>query len=388
MNEVVHVESIPDKRQDRYEGLDQLRGLLAFSVMIYHYTEWQKIQLPWLLQQPLSLLGVYAVCTFYTLSGFALFVVYRQRRIDTSFLSEFWIKRACRIVPLFWLVSTITLLITKTPVVSWADHLNCRTLLLNYSLFFSWLDPSAYIATGAWSIGNEWAFYTLFPLLIWASRSKQGLWISGLSVISVTLWFSFVALDARMPLEDQWSVYIHPLNQLVLFAAGVMLGPTIITGKQHNFFPVQVIAAAALFVAASYVSNVPYWVIGLGRLAMVSICIVCCHGFAITRLKHGWTSRFLTFLGAISYTMYLMHPVVHHCVSKVLGKLQSMIGKASFGDSLLNGLNLAGSVAATLLISEVVYRFIEKPVIALGKRLGTRRNAPIAGPNATASINT
>ena len=62
-------------RQDRYEGLDQLRGILAFSVMIYHYTEWQKIQLPWLLHQPLSLIGVYAVGTFYTLSGFALYVV-------------------------------------------------------------------------------------------------------------------------------------------------------------------------------------------------------------------------------------------------------------------------------------------------------------------------
>lgn len=366
-------------RPDRYEGLDQLRGLLAFSVMIYHYTEWQKIQLPWLFYQPLSLIGVYAVGTFYTLSGFALYVVYRERKISSLFLLEFWIKRICRIVPLFWLVSTITLLITKVPAVPWSEHLDVRTILLNYSLLFSWLDPSAYLATGAWSIGNEWAFYTLFPLILWASRFRSGQWITGVAVILITCWFAFLELDPNTSLENQWGTYIHPLNQLILFAAGVLFGPTIIKPTFRNNFPIQVAVATALFVAASYFSDISHWVSGFGRLAMVAICVICCQGFAITRLEHGWTSRILTFLGSISYTMYLMHPIAHHCVSKVLGKIQSLTGKPIFGDQLLNVLNFVGSIAATLVISAIIYRFLEKPVIALGKRLARRRNVPIAG---------
>jgi exopolysaccharide production protein ExoZ len=356
-----------------------LRGLLAFSVMIYHYTEWQKIQLPWLLQQPLSLLGVYAVGTFYTLSGFALYVVYREKNIGLSFLSEFWIKRVCRIVPLFWLVSTVTLLITKTPAVPWSEHLEIRTIFLNYSLLFSWVDPSAYLATGAWSIGNEWAFYTLFPLILWTSRFKSGLCITGVAVLATTCWFAFSLMNASTPLDQQWGTYIHPLNQLVLFSAGVLLGPTIITAAFHKAYPTQVWVTAVLFVVASYLSDVSHWVSGFGRLTMVAICVICCQGFAITRLEHGWTSKILTFLGSISYTMYLMHPIAHHCVCKVLGKIQSLTGKQTFGDQALNILNFVSSIAATLVISAIIYRFLEKPVIALGKRLSRRRRHAIAG---------
>jgi peptidoglycan/LPS O-acetylase OafA/YrhL len=365
--------------KQRYEGLDQLRGILAFSVMVYHYAEWQKIQLPWLFHQPLSLIGVYAVGTFYTLSGFALYVVYRERKISRIFLLEFWIKRICRIVPLFWLVSTITLLITKVPAVLWSEHIDVQMILLNYSLLFSWFDPSAYLATGAWSIGNEWAFYTLFPLMLLASRFRSGQWITGVAVLVVTCWFTFVAMDANTSLENQWVTYIHPLNQLILFAAGVLFGPTIIKSTCRKTFPVQVSVATALFVAASYFSDISHWVSGFGRLAMVAICVICCQGFAITRLEHGWTPRILTFLGSISYTMYLMHPIAHHCVNKVLGKIQSLTGKTTFGDQLLDVLSFVGSIAATLVISAIIYRFLEKPFIALGKRLARRHDVPIAG---------
>jgi peptidoglycan/LPS O-acetylase OafA/YrhL len=42
-------------------------------------------------------------------------------------------------------------------------------------------------------------------------------------------------------------------------------------------------------------------------------------------------------------------------------------------------LNFVGSIAATLVISAIIYRFLEKPVIALGKHLARRRNVFIAG---------
>lgn len=345
--------------------------------MIYHYTEWQQTPLPWLIKDPLSLLGIYAVCTFYTLSGFALFVVYRQRRIQASLLSEFWIKRVFRIVPLFWLVSTLAVLITKSASLSWAEHLDAWTIFLNYSLLFSWLDPTAYLATGAWSIGNEWAFYTIFPLILYASRYKQTLWLSAVVIIFVTGWFAFKVIDAEIALEDQWSAYVHPLNQIALFAAGVMLGPTIIRNRFHTSLPVYAILAAAVFVVASYFSDIPHWVTGFGRFAMISICVICCHGFAVTRFQHGWTSMILTFLGSISYTMYLMHPIIFSCVSRVLGKIQSMTGNQHFPDQFLNNLSLGCSIVATLASSVIIYRFLEKPMIALGKRIVSRlaRNA-------------
>ncbi|MEO5917118.1 MAG: acyltransferase [Luteolibacter sp.] len=348
----------------RYEGLDQLRGLLAFSVMVYHYAEWHRLPLPWHIQRPLNLLGIYAVCTFYTLSGSALYIVYRNREINRSFASEFWIKRVFRIIPLFWLVSTIALL-TETSSADW----NLWKIFLNYSLLFSWIDPHAYFATGAWSIGNEWAFYTLFPLILWSTRSRVSSGLLIAAVILVTSWYAFHVLSPAHSVEEQWKSYIQPLNHLILFSFGVVIGPSMVRARLHPTFPARVYGAALVFILASYLAEVPTWVSGFGRFLLVAVCLVCCQGFAVTQLKKGNLSKSLTFLGSISYTMYLMHPIVHHGISKVGGKIQSIIGKSSIGDGVLSGVVFSGSVIATIFISMVVYRYLETPAIALGKRL-------------------
>ena len=143
-------------REQRYQGLDHLRGMLATLVMIYHCLLWLEVSesAPLILRGPLQLIGLYAVSTFYALSGAALFLVYRNRAVDRPFLREFVIKRAFRIIPLFWAATTATMVYRGFAPL----RENPLEVMLSYSMLFSWVNPKAYFAVGAWSIGNEWAF--------------------------------------------------------------------------------------------------------------------------------------------------------------------------------------------------------------------------------------
>jgi exopolysaccharide production protein ExoZ len=61
---------------DRIKGLDWLRGLMAFSIMLYHYSSLSFVE-----QDAGTLLGrlsVYAVSIFFILSGLSIAVAYNK----------------------------------------------------------------------------------------------------------------------------------------------------------------------------------------------------------------------------------------------------------------------------------------------------------------------
>jgi peptidoglycan/LPS O-acetylase OafA/YrhL len=87
-------------------------------------------------------------------------------------------------------------------------------------------------------------------------------------------------------------------------------------------------------------------------------------GVALRRHRApGWLRR----LGVVSYAVYLLHPLVLAAVPQVGG---------AAGTALV-------WTAITLLLAEVAHRVVERPAIALGRRLGLRR---VSGSSAAASV--
>lgn len=348
----------------RIHGLDQLRGLLAFSVMLYHYALWSEVQLPALADSVLHMLGIYAVSSFYVLSGAALFIVYHKKPVDFIFLRDFAIKRTARIVPLFWLATTLNLL----PGWWQAGWLPSREqLVLTYSLAFSWLDPSAYYAVGAWSIGNEWAFYSLFPLLMLAWRFHR-IAFGALLVLCACcgLVYAYRFLDASVPYTEQWDRYIEPLNQVVLFAFGVALGGPILRRGIHNRTALWVGGiSTAVFVALAhhvYQNHLPS-VMGFNRVVFVVICFAWCYAAGLAR-PPALISGAVEFLGKLSYSVYLLHPLAHNYLNILLRKLHLELepGLVAYGLAL----------PLTLVASWASYTWMEKPAMQWGKRLVAR----------------
>jgi peptidoglycan/LPS O-acetylase OafA/YrhL len=78
----------------------------------------------------------------------------------------------------------------------------------------------------------------------------------------------------------------------------------------------------------------------------------------------------LTHLGRISYSVYLWHFTVLLCFTPRFLHGLNAVGLVSPAPANLVG--LVGTVLATVVVSDLSYRCIEKPCIALGRRVSRR----------------
>ena len=158
----------------RIEALDYLRGLMAASVMVYHYVSWATPSHSSNSESLLGKLGIYAVSIFYILSGLSLSLVYKNKLSSGTEIRSYFIKRIFRIFPLFWFCTTIALLYKYAfSIISGEPFVfPLYKAILNYSLTFGFIDNSAYLTTGAWSIGNEMVFYLTLPFILFLNRGN------------------------------------------------------------------------------------------------------------------------------------------------------------------------------------------------------------------------
>jgi peptidoglycan/LPS O-acetylase OafA/YrhL len=344
----------------RNETLDYLRGLLALSVMAYHYLSWAGVMLPWPLNQTLQRLGIYGVSAFYVLSGAALGLVYANREVNRPFLREFAAKRFWRIVPLFWLASFLAILpplwvaaLRHNPALA-PDPLR---VLLNFSLLFAWVQPHAALTVGGWSIGNELVFYSLFPFLLLALRSR-GRWLVAVGMAALTAFFAFRVLSPAVPLPEQWVAYVHPLNQIHFFAGGVGIGLFTRAHPKLPALPLQALALATALLFVSWPAATPAALVsGWARLLFSLLALAACFAAATWgRPLPGWPARALRWLGGVSYSLYLLHPLVWYWLTVPLRRLHSPL------------LILALAVPVSLALAHLCYQRLELPAQRWGRR--------------------
>lgn len=367
----------------RVHALDYLRGLLAVAVMAYHYVVWSGVELG--AETVLGRLGVYAVSTFYILSGLSLGLVYRNRMCSVDDVVSFAIKRIFRIFPLFWLsVSLAICLSLARAVITGVDYLpDWWRIFLNYSLLFGFVEPSAYLTTGAWSIGNEMVFYALFPFLLFLARGGRYLFVAMfVMAIGVGAYFAFEVLDRNIPLVKQWDVYINPFNQLLLFVCGMSIAffPAIPNRRSLVGGVLLVLFGCFAFVATPAVGDKIALVTGIERLLLCFSCISVVFGVYLTGVQiKGVAGTILSFLGEGCYSIYLLHPIVG---SAIVG-----IGVRLGVDAPIGYLV---SVPTSLLAAWITFRWLERPMMAIGAKVSRYRCmapcAPAVPEAATKSV--
>jgi peptidoglycan/LPS O-acetylase OafA/YrhL len=212
---VVKTDTKSISQRPRLEWLDYLRGILAVSVMVCHFTAWHSIPWPPVVDKLIEKAGTFAVSGFYVISGYSIAYIYFQQGLSRSFLISFAIKRFLRLAPLLWLTIALAFLMGYAFTI--------EKLLLNVTLLFGFVAHDRYIATGSWSIGNEIVFYALFPaLMFFAPQIKARIWCSAvlLAAFVFAWWAALFWIPNATSTEMMWSRYIHPANQFWLFAVG------------------------------------------------------------------------------------------------------------------------------------------------------------------------
>ncbi len=341
----------------RLDWLDYLRGFLACAVMVYHFTEWNSIRWPEAVASLVGKSGPIAVSGFYIISGYSIAYVYFRKSLNFSFLASFAAKRFFRLAPLLWLAILLSYLV--------GYEFSFRKLLLNVSLLFGFVAHDRYIATGSWSIGNEMVFYALFPLLmIFPRPAAAKIWcvtvLCGSLVFAVWAALSWIPSSASE--EVMWSRYIHPANQFWLFAAGVVL-----CLFRDSVPPARVVVGASVLALALFVlfpasGSAIYE--GWSRIVLCVLLVAVVWAFGLFTLSApSLLGRPLHYLGAWSYSIYLLHPIANSLVKQVNeSHLHISPGPAA----------LLLAIPLSLAMSAIAYRCVEQSGMSIGKIIAAR----------------
>jgi peptidoglycan/LPS O-acetylase OafA/YrhL len=349
---------------NRIHGLDYLRGLAALSIMAYHFTGWGLG--PNEADTLLGRAGIYGVGIFYALSGMTLHHVYGERlALSMPSLANFFRKRVLRIYPLLWIASIASIIIHRM-------HPTPLDLFLNLSGLFGFIRWDVYFTTGAWSIGNELAFYSVFPLLVWLAQRNRALLSAAILVaFGFYAWFAFYRIDPARPIQDQWADYANPLNQGFLFIAGFAISFASARARIPKMAVwMLLIAGLALFIGLPAEGDLATIASGWSRMAFtLSILMICTASYHLPSGAPPLVDRGLNLLGNISYSLYLLHPIVFSVVNRYLSRTAAFAGS----DSALARMALAA--VASFALSYLVHRYFERFFMGLGNRKAARPGA-------------
>lgn len=349
--------------KSRLHGLDYLRGLVAFGIMIYHYSSWTFGELN--ASSFLGRVGIYGVTIFYILSGMTLSYIYRSNLKLTKFdLTNFYKKRVFRIFPLLWLATFVSIVLSKhTP--------NIADVFLNVSGLFGLFKWDVYFATGAWSIGNELVFYLIFPLLILPVGKGQTTFILlSFAIIASYFYFTFYGLQPGYSLANQWHIYTNPLNQVLYFLGGVLIDR--FTKFNHTYYILNfilLVIGLTIFLLLPIRGNAVELVSGPNRLFFSASCLLICYSFYRVGYAPIFIDKPLSMLGKSSYSLYLLHPIVF----AVVRACSALLDKT--GNEIPIILIFLISVLISLPISYLSYEYFEMFFMNFNKkRLSTRQN--------------
>ncbi|MGD3146038.1 acyltransferase family protein [Acinetobacter baumannii] len=337
---------------NRYESLDWLRGLMAFSIMIYHVVSWEFFQ-----PQAGSILGnfgVYGVSIFFVLSGLSMGIVYNNFITDLQSSFIFFVRRLFRLLPLLWIAVVIISLVS---FFYW-NEFELNKFVLNMTLLFGFIAPGEYINTGAWSIGNEIVYYALTPILIflYSKNKKLGNMVVVISIL-IGIIFAFNLLNPKQTLAEQWLIYIHPLNNLFFYTCGIALYYNFHKLDMKNIAKVLVVIPLAILCFYPIDGDQINITTGINRVifSMSSIALVL--GFYKLRLNlPSLVTRPFASLGEATYGVYLLHPVVY------------IFTNHFFENTILC---VISTVGITLIAAFLSYNFYEKRFIIIGKKVTT-----------------
>lgn len=291
-------------------------------------------------------LGVYAVCVFFCISGFLIL----QTLPKNKTIGQFAINRVKRIYPVFFILNLI--FFTAGPLLNyeWMAKMKQQPLQLfghfiSNSLFLPGIFKLPIAQKNAWSLSYEAAFYVLAAVCFFAYPKQK--WITYLGLVLAG-----------------FTIYKHP--NAVFFLIGIFW----CYQYRNAVFTRWLVGPVGLI---AYVLGM--WAYHINpMLAIVPVMVL----FGTIATEQGWLSRFLQlpvwqFLGAISYSLYLIHPFVLDPIRRILNKVGSPTVDAI--------VFMIVGPALAIWVSYLSYIYIEKK---LTDRLFPKpaRPAPVTSPEA------
>lgn len=405
----------------RIHSLDSLRGLASLSVVFHHsllvfpvflaahyHQTTNNFIITLFSNTPLHVIwgGHEAVILFFILSGYVLSLPFYKAEENNSFTNSninerkiltksyhylsFIVKRVCRIyIPYMVsiLLSSILLkifLVQKSQIsfsdwfnTMWAHPVSIK-LILSYLLMIG-IDTHN-INTVTWSLIHEMRISIIFPLimaLIFRFGWKKVITIGMISISIVSFLFLFITNNHTNAAYREFLTFIvNSIYFTSFFLIGAVLAKNIDRIKAYIQGAIFSLKLVVLFVGILFYSfewivpgigvmkynssNFGYWAgLMIDLCIAIGVVVFIIMSQAFKPLNCILTFKPIVWLGKISYSLYLIHILVILTLSSLLYKILPtdiiifLVPIVSFG------------------LSSVFYHFVERPSMALGRKLST-----------------
>jgi exopolysaccharide production protein ExoZ len=316
-------------------SIQYLRAVAAIAVLVFHAAQRAGTGFG-----P----GAAGVDIFFVISGFIMWVI-SARRPPTPVV--FLVRRAVRIVPLYWLV-TLGVAATAIFVPSLFPHMKPTIGHIARSIFFiPHADPDGDIApliVPGWTLNYEIFFYLAFALSLTLAGKQR---IRALTAMLGALVVAGLVLHPTTPVL---STYTDPL--LLEFLAGVWLGKAWIDGlRLHPAFGIAAMALGlAIYagVAFAAIDVAPIRLFAWGAPAF----LIVAGAIALEPVRE-W--KLPKFLGDASYSIYLVHGLALAFCMHILAALRLETLPIVLIVCVLGG----------IAVGSACYWFIERPLLRL-----------------------
>ncbi|MFE3638930.1 acyltransferase family protein [Streptomyces sp. NPDC059168] len=317
--------------------------------------------------------GATGVSFFFVLSGFVL--TWSARPQDRA--PAFWRRRIARVYPVHVVTLGIALLMAYT--LPRQPRPTSGQALANLLLVHSWWRPWwQTLNPVSWSLACEAFFYAAFPLLLLLLRRLGARGTAVLGVLSVAAVLVLARADAH-----HWTgqpLYSMPAARLPEFVLGAATARLVLLGRWRG--PGLEASLALAVIGYFLVPQVtPGYTATVCTIAGFALLIPAAAVADLRGLPSLWRRRRLVRLGELSFAFYMIHLLVLHAGTRLLGT------KPHFG--VLAGVAVtAVAFTVSLALSWVLYEAVERPArrLLLRRRRGGQdspeRREPVTAPRA------
>ena len=368
-------------KSDRYyrPELDALRFFAFFCVFCFHLTYYvspDPVRDPWLFR--LRAVGTFGVPVFFLLSAFLIteLLLRERERMGRIHVRAFYMRRILRIWPLYFAAFFgLALLNYFIPGVGTDNPIAWLAFTFfagNWYIFHhGWI---AVAVDPLWSISVEEQFYLVIPVLA-ALGGRRVLMITSYLLLAVA--YLTVLLYAMHPAWGDTREWTNSFVHFQFFCAGTLIA-LLLRGRLIRL-SVPIRMAGFLVGFCCWITAVLYfnirsrelhstpagaltgWILVLAGTVLFFLCTFG----APSRLIPAW----LSYLGRISYGLYVIHSLVFFLVFAKAEPYVSRLFPSKHLPAVLNNcLATVAVLAFSIGLAHLSFQYFERPFLRLKKR--------------------
>lgn len=344
-----------------------LRGIAALFVVCFHFRyAVNDIYAQKDIGNRLFEFGSFGVDLFFIISGFIMAMSARQNEN----LSEFFIKRFFRIYPLYFIVLTLYILLSFNEY-SLSQIIKSYLLVpIDYKSEMPYYGYS--IMAIAWTLTYEFWFYFIFGISKKLSYKNKFI-ISSVLLSAPVVFVNGINIDAfHANYVLNWGVFnnIQFITNPVVynFILGILsFNICVFVSKYKELLRPGLSLVLPLLLLYGVIGVVSIRGMGHGINQWGWYCFIIVTSIVISEMyfKDMYANSKMAYLGEISFSIYLIHPLLFILVNSYHPFIDVF-------NSLSGFTRLSCLVAFVICISHIVYRLIELPTHNIGKEIAKK----------------